>query len=106
MDRALESRDCALTGRVPFVCLLLAPAGLLLLLLFILPQAGMFAISLGAPHWTIASYARFLGDPYYLTVLARSLLLGAVVAVLTLVLGLPLAYWLARLQGRWAPALL
>jgi putative spermidine/putrescine transport system permease protein len=90
----------------PLPFLLLAPAGFLLLLLFILPQVGMFAISLGAPHWTISSYTRFLGDPYYLTVLARSLLLGFLVAALTLLLGFPLAYWLARLQSRWAPALL
>ena len=85
---------------------LLAPAGLLLLLLFILPQAGMLAISLDAPHWTASRYARFLEDPYYLAVLARSLLLGLLVAALTVLLGTPLAYWLARLRSRWSPALL
>ena len=37
---------------------------------------------------------------------AGRLLLGGLVAGVTLLLGLPLAYWLARLQSRWAPALL
>jgi len=106
MDGALEPRDRALRtgGGAPF--LLLAPAGLLLLFLFVVPQVGMLAISLGAPHWSFAEYARFLGDPYYLGVLARSLLLGGVVACLTVLLGAPVAYWLARLRSRWAPALL
>lgn len=85
---------------------LLAPVALLLLLLFVVPQAGMLAISLSAPRWSFAEYTRFLGDPYYLGVLARSLILGLIVACLTVLLGLPVAYWLARLQSRWAPALL
>ncbi len=106
MDGALESRDRPLRrgSLAPF--LLLAPVGLLLLLLLVLPQAGMLAISLGAPHWSLAEYARFLGDPYYLGVLARSLVLGLLVTALTVLLGVGLAYWLARLRTRWAPALL
>ena len=86
--------------------LLLAPVGALLLLLFVLPQAGMLAVSLNAPRWSFAHYAHFLGDSHYLGVLGRSLLLGVLVVAVTLLLGLPLAYWLARLQSRWAPALL
>ena len=66
----------------------------------------MLAISLSAPRWSFSEYVRFLTDPYYLGVLARSLLLGIIVACLTVLFGLPLAYWLARLQSRWAPALL
>jgi ABC-type spermidine/putrescine transport system permease subunit I len=86
--------------------LLLTPVGLLLLLLFLVPLAAMLAISLGAPDWTVSEYARLLGDSFYLAVLARSLVLGFIVAMVTVLLGLPLAYWLARMQSRWAPALL
>jgi ABC-type spermidine/putrescine transport system permease subunit I len=90
--------------------LLLAPLLLLLTALVAVPQAGMLATSLGdgmgAPGWTLARYARFLGDTHYLGILGRSLLLGLWVTGVTLLLGLPLAYWLARLQSRWAPALL
>ncbi len=86
--------------------LLLAPLLLLLIALVVLPQAGMLAISLGAPDWSMARYARFIDDGHYLGVLGRSVLLGLWVTGVTLLLGLPLAYWLARLESRWAPALL
>ena len=86
--------------------LLLAPLGVLLAALFALPQAGMLLTSLGAPDWSASRYVRFLGDTHYLGVLGRSLLLGLAVTAVTLLLGLPLAYWLARLRSRWAPALL
>lgn len=86
--------------------LLLAPLLLLLATLVVIPQAGMLATSLGAPGWSVARYARFLGDGHYLGVLGRSVLLGLWVTAVTLLLGLPLAYWLARLESRWAPALL
>lgn len=89
---------------VPF--LLLAPAGLIFLGLFAFPQLSMLRASLGAPGWTFANYAHFLGDSHYLGVLGRSLLLGAMVTALTIALGLPLAYWLARLESRFAPLLL
>jgi ABC-type spermidine/putrescine transport system permease subunit I len=86
--------------------LLLAPAGLLFVVLFVYPQLGMLAASFDAPHWSTANYTHFLRDPLYLAVLGRSLLLGVLVTLITIVLGLPLAYWLARLQSRWAPMLL
>jgi ABC-type spermidine/putrescine transport system permease subunit I len=86
--------------------LLLLPAALLFLGLFVLPQLGMLAISLDAPRWDLAQYRHFFGDAQYLGVLGRSLLLGALVTAVTVTLGLPLAYWLARLPGRLAPFLL
>jgi putative spermidine/putrescine transport system permease protein len=106
MDGKVEPRDRPLIQRRGAPVLLLAPVGALLLLLFVLPQAGMLAASLDAPRWSFAHYAHFLGDAHYLGVLGRSLLLGVLVVAVTLLLGLPLAYWLARLQSRWAPALL
>lgn len=79
---------------------LLAPFCIVFLGLFVYPQIHMLAISLGAPRWTTANYARFLTDPYYFGVLGRSLLLGCFVTATTVLLGLPLAYWLARSEGR------
>lgn len=104
MDRALQPRDRARLRLTPF--LLLAPAGLLFLLLFVLPELEMLAISFGAPAWSVAGYAHFLGDSYYLGVLLRTLLLGLLVTVVTLAFALPLAYWLARMPARRASLLL
>jgi ABC-type spermidine/putrescine transport system permease subunit I len=86
--------------------LLLLPAGLLICGLFLYPQISMFETSLGAPQWTLANYEHFFTDSFYLMTLVRSLLLGLIVTVTTLLLGLPMAYWLARLPGRLAPFLL
>jgi len=86
--------------------LLLTPAALIFVGLFVYPQIAMLETSLGAPRWTLEHYARFLTDGYYLGTLARSLLLGLMVTVATLGLGLPMAYWLARLESRFAPLLL
>jgi spermidine/putrescine transport system permease protein len=83
--------------------LLLAPSLLLLLVLFYLPQALLFAVSLGhrsayggvvrdvAPE----NYLRAL-EPLYLGILGRSLALAAATTVLCLVVGFPVAWWLAR----------
>jgi putative spermidine/putrescine transport system permease protein len=86
---------------------LLAPAALLFALLFVWPQFGLLAQSVGQPPpFGLAAYQRFLGDGYYLGVLANSLALGVCVTLVTLVLGFPLAFLLARAETRWAGLLL
>ncbi len=84
---------------------LLAPAALVFALLFIWPQLGLFLQSM-PPGTPLAQYERFLGDSYYLGVLGNSLLLGLCVTLVTLVLGFPLAFLLARAETRWAGLLL
>jgi len=106
MDRAVEPRDRPLLNRSLAAALLLAPAGFLLFFLFAWPEFSMFSASFRAPAWSFSNYSHFLGDPYYVGVLLRSLLLGVLVTAVTLSLGLPMAYWLARISQRWAPLLL
>jgi len=92
-------------GWVPAV--LIGPAALLLLVLFLTPQAALLEESLSRPApLGVASYARFLGDPYYLAMLGRTFLVGAVVTLVCLVFGFPLSFWLARLESRLVPLLL
>jgi putative spermidine/putrescine transport system permease protein len=55
--------------------------------------------------FTLENYVRFLGDRFYLGVLGQTLQLGLVVTVITLLLGYPLAYFLARTRSRWKPLL-
>jgi putative spermidine/putrescine transport system permease protein len=86
---------------------LLAPAALLFAVLFVWPQWSLFALSIGSPPPIgFANYTRFLGDSYYLGVLANSLALGVCVTLTTLVIGFPLAFLLARAETRWAGLLL
>lgn len=92
--------------------LLLLPALVLFFFVFVLPQASMLGDSFQpdpqsqAKGFTLENYARFFSDPFYLGILWRTLLLGLLVTVITLVLGYPLAYWLARLETRWKSVLL
>lgn len=46
--------------------------------------------------FTAENYARFLSDPFFHQVLARTLVISATATLICLVAGLPVAYWLAR----------
>src|SRR5262249_61899457 len=64
--------------------------------------------SFGELQWTFTlhHYARFFSDTYYVGVLWDTLVLGAIVTVVALLLGYPLAYHLARTTTRAKPLLL
>src|SRR5262249_42259562 len=50
---------------------------------------------------TVAYYVRLLTDAYYLEIVGRTLALGAMVTLATLVIGYPVAFFLARTGSRW-----
>jgi spermidine/putrescine transport system permease protein len=94
--------------------LLLLPCLLVLVALFLAPQALVLEASLGrrsayggvVHQWSLANYARAF-QPLYLGILARSLGLAAVTTGACLLLGLPVAWWLAqRAPARWRNGLL
>ena len=72
---------------------------LLLLLRFSLNQYD--ATELMIETVTGANYFRFVSDPFYRGVLGTTLGVAAGSTALCLLLGLPVAYRLARMQGRW-----
>jgi ABC-type spermidine/putrescine transport system permease subunit I len=88
--------------------LLFAPCLAIYLALFVWPQVSLLATSLvdTRQNLTTEHYVRFLGDSYYWELLGRTLLLGVIVTLIALVLGVPVAYVLARMQSRLAPFLL
>lgn len=108
-DRS-EASAAALRRRGPG--LLLLPALVWLGFFFFAPLALMLAISFasrgtyGGVVWTL-SLANYAGvfDPLYLSILFRSLWLASVTTILCLVLGFPIACYIARLpagrQGVW-----
>lgn len=89
--------------------LLGVPALALLLVFFVLPYVEMVTMSFrtpatGAPYgegYTVANYAKALGDGYYLGALGNSLLCGLIITLLCLLLSFPLALHLSRSTGRW-----
>ena len=92
---------------------LLIPALIWSIITFFIPLGQLFIKSfcihkgLGQtiPTLTLANYWKFLRDPFYLIVLGRTIALGLVVVAGTMILGYPLAYFLARLKSRWKPLL-
>lgn len=94
--------------------LLLLPTLATLLGLFYLPQCLMFVVSLGrrSAYGTVVrdvssgNYLRAF-EPLYLAVFGRSLVLATATTVLCLLVGYPVAWWIARRVGRrWRNALL
>jgi putative spermidine/putrescine transport system permease protein len=87
--------------------LLMSPALLLLVAAFLVPMAILLVYSfyesrpggVMIPAFSLHQYIRFLSDPFYLTILWRTLLLGLWVTVWCILLGYPLAYVLARTRS-------
>lgn len=86
---------------------LLVPAAILLLLAYVLPLADVIRDSLqvnGAV--SLDNYRRLLSTPVFASIAWRTVRLAAITTAGCLILGYPLAYWLARMQSRWRPVLL
>ncbi len=87
--------------------LLLAPIVLWLLVLIILPHIGLFAVSvserIGPREYEtgFGNYATFFGEPLYWRTFARTAIISILATALTLILGFPIAYYIAKLtRGR------
>ncbi|KIN62179.1 Binding-protein-dependent transport systems inner membrane component [Sulfitobacter noctilucicola] len=87
--------------------LLLAPLLLWLVTLIILPHVGMFIVSLrekvGVREYetSFANYAVFFNEPLYWNTFARTAYMSISATVLTLLIGFPIAYYIAKLtRGR------
>jgi putative spermidine/putrescine transport system permease protein len=88
---------------------LLAPALLLLLVAFAIPVGMMVPTSFRpyiplvgiAPGFTASHYVKLVTDLYYLEIIGRTLVLGLTVTLLTLLIGYPVAFFLARSTSRW-----
>ncbi|SFE87795.1 spermidine/putrescine transport system permease protein [Sulfitobacter brevis] len=87
--------------------LLLAPLLLWLVTLIILPHVGMFIVSLrekvGVREYetSFANYAVFFNEPLYWNTFARTAYMSIASTVLTLLIGFPISYYIAKLtRGR------
>jgi putative spermidine/putrescine transport system permease protein len=94
--------------------LLLTPTLAVFVLFFLLPFITMAAMSvltgnpLTAPHvaFTTRQFDRMLGDSYYAEVLWTTIRLGLSTTLVSLLIGYPLALWLARAPGAMTRRLL
>lgn len=92
--------------------LLLAPFLLWIVLLILLPHIGMGYLSLRekvAPRvyeFGFANYLEFLREPIYWNTLLRTAVMSILVTALTLLIGFPVAYYIAKVAGRRSRAAL
>jgi putative spermidine/putrescine transport system permease protein len=93
---------------------LLGPATCVVLLLLVAPM-GLLArtsldrydpVELVIEAVTLANYLRFFTEAFYWDVMRTTVAVASVVTLLCLLLGLPLAYRLARYAGRWKSLLM
>ena len=105
----------AASSRPAPIAWLLAPAGLLFVLFFVLPFGVMMAMSFysGNPatnpnaYLTTRHYERFLFDTagIFHDALWSTLRIGLITTIASLLIGYPLAHWMARMQSRLGHAL-
>ena len=88
---------------------LLGPASCVVALMLLAPLALLFRYSLDrydqvelmVDAVTGANYARFFAEPFYWEVMRTTIVVASVVTLLCVVLGVPLAWRLARTGSRW-----
>jgi spermidine/putrescine transport system permease protein len=97
------------------IALTCGPGILWIVGLLVLPFVAIVLISFLSPGdesefqlpWTLEQYRRLAGfgsfgfDPVYALIFFRSLILATVTALLCLVLGVPLAFFIAGMPGKW-----
>ncbi|MEA5592918.1 ABC transporter permease [Rivularia sp. UHCC 0363] len=106
-SQKIKSRNSGQNWFQAFI--LLAPAGIWLLLLLVIPTLIIIELSFvpGIRPGDIVNPTGFenylrIFDPLYLHVIKRSLLLALATTVICLVLGFPVAFWIARMAPkRW-----
>ena len=110
-----EQQMNANTSRPSPIAWLVAPALLLFVLFFVLPFGVMAAMSLysGNPvndanaALTLRHYQRFIEDPadIFHDALWSTLRIGLITTLVSLLIGYPLAHWMARMHSRFGHAL-
>lgn len=107
---AAQPRSRRETWRLLF---LISPSLFWLVVFFLIPLILVFAISFGqrgvygGVRWniTLENYARFF-DPLYLRIFGRTLAIALTTTVICLLIGYPLAYFIATRPPRWRNGLL
>lgn len=106
LERAAERRQ-AVSGAS-----LLAPATILVCVMMVAPLALLARYSLNRfdpvqlmiAAVTPRNYIRFFTDPFFLSVLATTIRVSVIVTAICLLLGIPIAWRMARTQSRWKSA--
>jgi putative spermidine/putrescine transport system permease protein len=83
----------------PFAISILLFVGPLLYLLYV-SLHGTSSSELYGTEWTLSNYAQVVSDPFYLVIIRRTLGTAAIILLLSLLIGYPVAYRIARMPVR------
>jgi putative spermidine/putrescine transport system permease protein len=86
--------------------LLLAPAAALIVVVLLAPVGATVAATFMAPQGAFAPYLRFLSSGFSQTVLWRTVEIALIVTVISVLLGFPTAYVIARSRRTWRSLLI
>lgn len=78
--------------------LLALPASLALLIFFIIPMGYIFIKTVATNGW--ADFVDFFSDPFYLNILWTTVRVSLISTAVSLILGYPTAYFMARTKSR------
>lgn len=84
--------------------LLVAPFLILMALGFLYPLLDLLRLSVAEPELGLSNYQRLVEEPVYARVFLRTVWIAFATAVLALILGFPVAWFMARASG-WTAAI-
>ena len=79
---------------------LIAPAVIFLLLVFVYPLLTLIPVSVNFPKISFENYAKLITVPLYSVVIFKTLWIGALVTIICLALGYPVAFTISNLRPK------
>ncbi|WP_144379088.1 ABC transporter permease [Mesorhizobium amorphae] len=102
---AISHPDIPASTRTPSGFAYALPALLLLGLFFVVPVMLLLVRSVLEPQPGFGNYVELLGSSTYLRIFLNTFLVSAVVTLLSVLIGFPVAWMLAIMPSRWAAVL-
>lgn len=102
---AISHPDISASTRTPSGFAYALPALLLLVLFFVVPVMMLLVRSVLEPQPGFGNYVELLGSSTYLRIFLNTFLVSAVVTLLSVLIGFPVAWMLAIMPSRWAAVL-
>ncbi|MBA5728396.1 ABC transporter permease [Aerococcaceae bacterium INB8] len=90
--------------QIPYV--IITPGLILLVVFLVLPLLSIIWPTFFDGAFTFESYTNFFSSSFNLSILWRTIKLSLIVTVLTIILGLPTAYYISKTSKRWRSLLM
>lgn len=79
---------------------LILPGILLILFALLIPLFSLIRLSFGETGFSLEAYRIFLSDPFYLKIIIRTIKLSLITTLLTVIFGLPTAYYISQAEEK------